>query len=467
MYRPPPLEHVSIAWREIGAFGQIDVHPGLSCSPFLFFFATLQSATLVFRITYLAIHPHSQRHQSTTTMSPSMQHPLYPNLAKPVQIGAILARNGAIMASLTRNRSGPGEKTDSIPNTDNLEYYRQRAAGGAGLILTEGTLISQQGTEWPRCAGLWSQEHASAWKKIVDAVHAEGCPIVLQSWHVGRIAHPEQREAKLSGKPVFAPSAIASRGGKFREIGNKPHTTPTAIPDPKIILEDYKNNAILAKEVGFDGIEVHSANGYLIHQFLDSTTNKRTDQYGGSIENRCRFGLEVTKTMIEVFGADRVGIKLTPCGGYNDVGMPLEEDIATFKYYITELDKMGIAYIQLVRYLEVMDPEYEEGKKRATIHDVVATYTPLIENAKVLLNGSYDAKEADEAIAKGIADAVVFGVPFISNPDFYQRVQLGLELEEGDQKTFYAGKPENNGAGYTDYPFSKDTPAGHKDTMKN
>ncbi len=156
---------------------------------------------------------------STATLDTSR----YPHLAQPVQLGAITARNGCIMASLTRNRSGPGERTNSIPNDDNYDYYVQRAIGGVGLILTEGTLISQQGSEWPNAAGLFSEEHVPAWKRIVDAVHKEGCPIVLQSWHVGRIAHPDQDEAKKSGQPVYAPSAVKARGGKASWRRDRPH----------------------------------------------------------------------------------------------------------------------------------------------------------------------------------------------------------------------------------------------------
>jgi 2,4-dienoyl-CoA reductase-like NADH-dependent reductase (Old Yellow Enzyme family) len=217
------------------------------------------------------------------------------------------------------------------------EYYVQRVLGGAGLIVTEGILITRQGTELQYAPGLWDSEHVTGWKKIVDAVHEAGGKIYAQLWHVGRVAHhSDAPEQKLAGVPVYAPSAISARGGKFRFLPGVPgYVTPTAVEDPWTIVEQYKKAAINAKEAGFDGVEIHGANGYLVTQFLDNTANH---QWGGSVENRSRFGLEVLKAVKEVFGRN-ISIKLSPAGGYNDVGMPLAETVETYGYFITEAEK--------------------------------------------------------------------------------------------------------------------------------
>ncbi|KAK7687075.1 hypothetical protein QCA50_009575 [Cerrena zonata] len=291
-------------------------------------------------------------------------------LFKPVQIGPLTIKNRIVMSALTRSRSVPKD----VPNALNVEYYRQRAAGGAGLIVTEGVLISQQGTEWPNAPGIWNKEQIQAWKKVVDAVHAEGSVIFAQLWHTGRVSHPDMPAQKESGQPVYAPSAIAAEGGKFRTLPGSPgYVTPTEVTDPNSLVELFRRAAENAKEAGFDGVEAHGASGYLIHEFLDSTSNKRTDQWGGSKENRARFGLEVLKALSDVFGADRVAIKLAPTGGYNDMGMPLEETLETFNYFISEANKLNLAYITLVRWSPLLDPA-----GRGTKHDVIASYGHLI-----------------------------------------------------------------------------------------
>jgi 2,4-dienoyl-CoA reductase-like NADH-dependent reductase (Old Yellow Enzyme family) len=372
-------------------------------------------------------------------------------LIQPLQLGAISLRNRVIVSATTRNRSVP----TNVPNSLNVEFYEQRAAGGAGLIVTEGTLICQQGTEWPHAPGIWSQPQVDGWKKVTDAVHAKGGAIYCQLWHVGRVAHPDAPEHKASGRPVYGPSAIAARGGKFRFLPGSPgYVTPTAIVDPRVIVREFKQAGINAKEAGFDGVEVHGANGYIITQFLDSTSNHRTDEWGGSIENRARLGLEVVKELIEVWGADRVGIKLTPAGGYNDVGMPLEDTIATFSYFITEIDKLGVAYILLARFWEQGDPVID-GKGRGTVHDVVATYGPLIKNAKKIVNTSFTPEEGEEFVASGKADAVAFGMLWITHPDVTERIRLGQPLDNTpDYALLYGhdGTIEEQRKGYTDYP---------------
>ncbi|KAG9046172.1 hypothetical protein FS837_004927 [Tulasnella sp. UAMH 9824] len=365
------------------------------------------------------------------------------------------------MASLTRNRSVP----TTIPNDANFEYYVQRARS-AGLVMTEGTVIVHQGTNWPNAAGIWSMEHARAWKRITDEVHNVGGKIFCQLWHTGRIANNDMPEQKLAGKPVPGPSAVQARGGEglFARFGldkSAGYSMPEPIEDPTTIIADYKNAALMAKEAGFDGVELHSANGYLVHQFLDFNTNKRTDKWGGSVENRCRFGLETLKALISVWGPDRVGIKINPCGGYDDVGMPLEETKETFTYYIQEILKLKLAYIQLVIYLPQMDPEFD-GKKRGTPHDVLGTYGPLIKDpsnpstsdtTKLLLNGGLNPDQANELISSQLIDAAVFGTLWISNPDLQTRVEQGKELNtQPDHKTFYGFPGDDPRVGYSDYP---------------
>jgi 2,4-dienoyl-CoA reductase-like NADH-dependent reductase (Old Yellow Enzyme family) len=372
-------------------------------------------------------------------------------LIQTLQLGPLTLRNRVAMSALTRDRSVP----TNVPNSVNVEYYEQRAAGGAGLIVTEGTLIIQQGTEWRHAPGIWSKPQIEAWKQVTDAVHAKGGVIYCQLWHVGRVAHPDAPEQLASGKPVYAPSAVAARGGKFRFLPKSPgYVTPTAIDDPLVIVEQFKHAAINAKEAGFDGVELHGANGYLVNQFLDSAANVRTDKWGGSVENRARFGLEVTKTLVDVWGADRVGVKVSPCGGYNDVGMPLEEAIATFSYFITEVDKLGVAYIALNRYNAALDPVID-GKSRGTPHDVVGTYGPLMKNAKTMVNGSFTPEEGAEFVASGKADAVVFGMLWITHPDVFRRIQLGKPLDNAlDYAHLYGteGTVDEQRRGYSDYP---------------
>ncbi|KAK0484426.1 hypothetical protein IW261DRAFT_836759 [Armillaria novae-zelandiae] len=272
-------------------------------------------------------------------------------LLSPLKLGPISLKNRVFMAPMTRNRSVP----TNVPNSINAEYYRQRAQGGAGLIITEGILITQQGSEWQNAPGIWSKDQVKGWKNVTDAVHEEGGVIFAQV-HIGRTGHPDAPEQIASGQPVYAPSPIAAQGGKFRFLPGQPgYVTPTAIDDPRTMLAQWKKAAINAKESGFDGVEIHGANGYLIHQFLDSTSNQRGDEWGGSVENRARFPLEVVKTAVDVWGPDRVGIKLSPAGGNNDVGMPIQETLDTFGYFISELDKFGIAYVALMRYVDAFD----------------------------------------------------------------------------------------------------------------
>jgi len=358
------------------------------------------------------------------------------------------------MSALTRNRSVP----TNVPNSTNLEYYQQRAKS-AGLIITEGILITQQGSEWPHAPGIWNQEQVAAWKKITEAVHKEGGSIYAQLWHLGRVNHPDAPEQKAAGVPVYAPSAISARGGKFRFIPGVPgYVTPTAIDDPTTLLDLFEQAAINAKEAGFDGVELHGANGYLIQQFLDSTSNTRTDSWGGSPAKRSKFGLLALERLIKVFGKDRIGLKVNPAGGYNDMGMPLEETIETYSYFLTEADKLGIVYVDLVRYGDGFDPVID-GKKRATKHDIVDTYASLLKHAKVFSNLGWTGEEAAAAIKDGKVEGVFFGASWINHPDLASRLEYGKPLDNPlDVKTLYGkyyAPEEEQRAGYVDYPFAQ------------
>ncbi|TFK38126.1 hypothetical protein BDQ12DRAFT_723486 [Crucibulum laeve] len=355
------------------------------------------------------------------------------------------------MSALTRNRA-PG----TVPNDVMKKYYLQRAEGGAGLIVTEGILVTRQGTEWPHAPGIWSREQVEGWKKITESVHAAGGHIYAQLWHLGRVSHPDAPEQKLAGVPVYAPSAIAARGGRFRHIPGEPgYVTPTALVDPWTIINQFKQAAINAKEAGFDGVELHGANGYLIAQFLDSTSNKRTDQWGGSIENRARFGLEILKSLIEVFGKN-VAVKLSPAGGYNDVGMPLQETLDTFSYFITAADKLNLSYITLMRYLTERDVEFD-GKKRGTNHDILKSYHSLIKNAKVFINNNVTPEEGGELVSSEKVDGISLGIPWITHPDLVKRLEHGKALDNTpDYVHFQWGKSEKDlEVGYTDYPTAQ------------
>ncbi|KAF8905764.1 flavoprotein NADH-dependent oxidoreductase [Gymnopilus junonius] len=328
------------------------------------------------------------------------------SLFQPLQVSDITIPNCITMSTLTCNRA-----EDTYPTDLMKEYYVQRFHGGAGLIVTEGTLITRQGYSHPNChrteSGLWDDKHVEGWKNITYAVHDA-------VWHVGRAAHPEAYQQKLAGEPVYALSAISARGGKFRTI--------PGILGYVTFVAQFKHAAINAKKAGFDGVELHGANGYLIAQFLDTTSNHRTDEWGGSKENRSRLGLEVLKALIEVFGKN-VALKVTPAGGYNDVGMPLDE---TFRYFISEADKLGLAYITLSRYSPSFDAVYN-GVPRATKHDVL---------------------EGAELVAAGKIDAISIGLKWTTHPDLTKRVEHHKPLDN---------VPDNSGdwsTGYTDYPVA-------------
>ncbi|KAJ7491002.1 hypothetical protein FB451DRAFT_629382 [Mycena latifolia] len=367
-------------------------------------------------------------------------------LFNPLRLGSVTITNRIGMSALTRNRSSGG-----IPNELMKQYYDQRARGGAGLIVSEGALIARQGTEWPDAPGIWDQAQVEGWKKITDAVHAAGSTIYCQLWHLGRVSHPEAPEQIAAGVPVYAPSAISARGGKFRYLPGAPgYVTPTEIADPTVIIAQFKDAAINAKAAGFDGVELHGANGYLVHQFLDSTSNQRTDKWGGSPENRARFALETLKALIEVWGPN-VALKVNTGGGYNDMGMPLQETIDIFGYLLREANKLGLSYIALVRYAEWLDPEID-GKRRGTPHDVLATFRPFLKDTPIFVNSGVGPAEAEELVNTGSVAGVLMGMNWITHPDLGRRVQVGKALDTApDFATLYGVPGVDPKLGYTDY----------------
>lgn len=358
------------------------------------------------------------------------------SLFTPYDLRGLHLPNRIVMAPLTRSRATHG--TDA-PNALNAEYYQQRAT--AGLIISEATQISPTGKGYAWTPGIYSEAQKKGWKLVTDAVHSAGGRIFAQLWHVGRFSHPAlQPNQQL---PV-APSAIAPppgaktfiETGGFVELG-----TPRALelPEIKQIVHDYQQAAITAIELGFDGVEIHAANGYLIQQFMSDASNRRHDTYGGSITNRLRFALEVTEAIIKQIGEHKVGIRLSPIS--TSYGAT---DSAPFKLYsqlIRELDILNLAYVHVIEGIT-------GGSRQSNTFDFHALRS-LFRGAWMVNNG-YDAHLATEAIATGYADLVAFGKPFIANPDLVKRFAEHLPLNQPDPSTFYGGDAK----GYTDYPFA-------------
>lgn len=361
-------------------------------------------------------------------------------LFDPLKVGDLNLPNRLIMAPLTRMRSAqPGD----IPQEINAKYYAQRAT--AGLIISEATQISQQGKGYPATPGIYSDEQVEGWKVVTDAVHKKGGRIFLQLWHVGRISHPSHQPG---GAAPVAPSAIAAKNSGTYTAEFKPTSilTPRALETAEIsgIVADFKKAAQNAMHAGFDGVEVHGANGYLLDQFLQDGSNKRTDQYGGSIENRARFLLEVMDAAISVWGAGRVGVRLSPYGTFNDVSDSDPEKL--FSYVLEKLDERKITFVDLI------EPRASSaGGADAEVKNAPNTANIFREKFKgVLISaGGYNPQLAKEAVASGQADAVSFGRYFISNPDLVRRIKEERELNKYNRATFYSGGE----VGYTDYPF--------------
>ena len=364
-----------------------------------------------------------------------------PNLLSTLQVGDLELSHRVVLAPLTRMRSTqPGD----IPNALNATYYAQRASKG-GLLFSEATQISLLGKGYPAAPGIHSPEQVEGWKLTTSAVHAKGGYIFLQLWHVGRISHSSLHPE--AGLPVSASAIAPNDGGKaltadFQQV---PFETPRALTLDEIpgILAEYRKGAENAKLAGFDGVEIHSANGYLLDQFLEDKTNHRTDAYGGSIENRARLLLEVVDTAIQVWGKNRVGVRLSPFGTFSD--MADSNPSALFSYVLEQLSARGIGYVHIV------EPRAGNAGADAAIEDSAPRTAEIFRKAfkGVLISaGGYTAESADEAIASQLADAVAFGRLFIANPDLPKRFATRSELNQYDRSTFYGGTEK----GYTDYP---------------
>ncbi|WP_221029129.1 alkene reductase [Actomonas aquatica] len=345
-------------------------------------------------------------------------------LAAPLQVGAFNLPNRVVMAPLTRCRAAPGRVPADLAAT----YYEQRAS--AGLILTEATSVTPMGVGYPDTPGIWNDAQTEAWKKITAAVHARGGRIVLQLWHVGRISDPHY----LEGAQPVAPSAIRPEGHVSGIRPMKPYEVPRALERSEIpeVVQAYRDGAARAKAAGFDGVEIHGANGYLVDQFLADGSNQRTDDYGGSVENRARFLLEVTDAVVDVWGADRVGVHLSPGGAYN--GMSDSNPAETYVHAARELGRRGLAFIFLRETLD--GPRLAPAMKEAF-------------GGPVILNDSIDPDQGAGLVESGEADAVSWGRLYIANPDLAERLIEGAPLTEPNPDTFYGGGAE----GYTDYPF--------------
>ncbi len=344
-------------------------------------------------------------------------------LFDPITVGAWNLPNRIFMAPLTRARAGK----ERVPNALMAEYYRQRSA--AGLILTEATSVTPMGVGYADTPGIWSDEQVEGWKQITKTVHDAGGHIALQLWHVGRISDP----IFLDGETPVAPSAIRPAGHVSLVRPMKDFVTPRALATEEIpgVVEAYRKGAENALSAGFDGVEVHGANGYLLDQFLQDSTNHRTDEYGGSIENRARLMLEVADAAISVWGADRVGLHLAPRRDSHDMGD--SDPLATFSHVAKELGRRKIAFI---------------CAREALGDDRIGPKIKEAFGGVYVANEKFTLESGNAVLATGEADAIAFGVPYIANPDLIERFRLGAPLNPPDPETFYAPGPQ----GYTDYP---------------
>jgi N-ethylmaleimide reductase len=360
-------------------------------------------------------------------------------LFTPLRVGACTLSHRVVMAPLTRMRA---TRPGNVPNALNARYYGQRATEG-GLIVAEASQVSANGQGAPDTPGIHTAAQVAGWRLVTRAVHDKGGRIFLQLWHMGRLSHPSHQPG---GVLPIAPSAVAADGmAMTASFGREPYGTPRALELDEIpgVVDSYAQAARLAMEAGFDGVEIHAANGYLLEQFLQSRTNRRTDAYGGSIENRARFTLEVTRAVTQVWGADRVGIRLSPFGRANDSGEA--EPMPLYAHLIGALDPMGLAYLHLI------EPRASGAGQAEVDHQDVPSAAALFRPAwrgVLIAAGNFRGDTAAAMIEQGHADAIAFGRLFISNPDLPARLRVEAALTPYDRKTFYGGGEQ----GYVDYP---------------
>lgn len=373
--------------------------------------------------TFDSLRPVSTLRASITNM---------PTLFDPIQLGPLACPHRVFMAPLTRCRAAEGH----VPTELNAEYYRQRAS--AGLIVSEATSVSPRGFGYPNTPGIFTDAQVEGWKKVTAAVHGAGGRMFLQLWHVGRISHPAFQP---DGELPVAPSAVRPRGQVFTGAGMEDYVTPRALELSEIpgIIAEYAAGAARAKAAGFDGVEIHNANGYLLDQFLRDGVNQRADCYGGSVQNRARLTLEVVEAVAGVWGPERVGIRFSPAGVFND--MRDSHPLGTFGHVLRELSRFGLAYAHVT---QVTAQDLAHGAPSGVGPRALrgCFRGPLVSA------GGFTLATGNQALAEGWADAIAFGVPFLANPDLPERFRRGAPLNPPDEATFYA----SGAKGYTDYP---------------
>jgi N-ethylmaleimide reductase len=352
------------------------------------------------------------------------------NLFSPYSLGSAELPNRTVMAPMTRNRADE----HGVPTALMADYYRQRAS--AGLLVTEASQVSPRGVGYPHTPGIHDSEQVGAWRAITEAVHEAGGRVFLQLFHAGRISHSLLQH---DGSLPVGPSPIAAAGEHHTPEGPKPFETPRALETGEVqaIVDEFRQGAANAREAGFDGVEIHAANGYLPDQFLRDGTNQRRDKYGGTVAGRARFLLEISEAVSDAWSGDRVGVRLSPSGTFND--MRDSDPAATFSYVVRELDRIGVEYVHLV---EGGEADLRHGGTLVPS----AVFRPLFSRT-LIVNGGYDGDRAERVIAAGEADLVSFGVLFLANPDLPARLEANGPFNEPDPATFYGGGAQ----GYTDY----------------
>lgn len=355
-------------------------------------------------------------------------------LLQPIQLGALHLKNRVIMAPMTRNRAN---NEGNVPTDLHAEYYKQRAS--AGLIISEGAQVSKRAVGYINTPGIHNDEQVKGWKKVTQAVHEEGGLMFIQLWHVGRISHPDFHD----GEKPWAPSAINPNAKAYTPEGFKdtvePHEMTTE--EVKLTVQEFKAAAKFAADAGFDGVEIHASNGYLFHQFFNNSSNQRTDEYGGSVENKTRFLFEVLEAVKVFIPENRIGIRLNP-SLHGIFGMEADEEtIPTFEYIVKKLNDYDLAYLHL------SEPFNDISEIDFLVKDVAKHFRPLYQG-KLMINAGFDRESGNEIIENAHADCVAFGKPYISNPDLVERFEQKAKLADWDEDTFYTSGEK----GYTDYP---------------